>query len=293
MLPWLVSLVGSGTLAVTWYGTERISRPVRRLAVETPAHHGMPFHEVAFTSSDGLPLRGWLIPGEHPVGTLLVCHGYGSDKADCLDCAAFLRPWFNVVAFDLRGHGESGGTCTSLGYLECRDVAGAVDFLQRQRLGPLAIMGFSMGAAAAILAAGRLNDLRAVAADNPYVSLSEAVRCGVVRHGYPRAFARVAAPVLTAALHWRLGIPRGAGDPLRAAPAIAPRPLLIVHGAHDGYIPPWHSERLYAAAGQPKRLWLVDGADHCQAHQCAGALYEQTIIAFFRSALAGAPAAGR
>lgn len=291
MVPWLLPLVGSGTLAFAWYGTERISRPRRRQAVETPADHGMPFYDVAFPSSDGIPLRGWLIPGDDPVGTIVICHGYGSDKADGLDGAAFLRPSFNVLSFDLRGHGQSGGTRTSLGYLECRDIAGAVDFLQRERLGPLGVLGFSLGAAAAILAASQLPNLRAVAADNPFVSLAEAVRCGLVRYGYPRAFARVAAPVLAATLRWRLGIPPGAGDPIRAAPAIAPRPLLIIHGAHDGYIPSWHSQALYDAAGEPKRLWLVDGADHCQAHHCAGPLYEQTIIAFFRNAFDGTPPA--
>src|SRR3712207_7622089 len=46
----------------------------------------------------------------------------------------------------------------------------------------------------------------------------------------------------------------------------SPRPLLIVHGTADALIPVEHARRLYEVAGEPKELWLVDGAAHCGAY---------------------------
>jgi pimeloyl-ACP methyl ester carboxylesterase len=290
ILPWFVPVLGSGTLAFTWYGAERIARPARMRSAQLPSDYGLPYRAVDFASADGVALRGWLIPSPEARGAVIVCHGYGCDKAAGLDCAAFLWPTFDVLLFDMRGHGESAGPHTSLGYLEARDVAGAVRYLQAERPGPLGILGHSMGAATAILAAGQVPALRAVVADNAFVGLQEAVRCGLVRYGYPRVFARVAAPLLAAALGVRMGIPATAGDPVAAIPRIAPRPLFLIHGAQDGYIPAWHSRALYRAARAPKRLWLVDGADHCQAHHCAGPVYEREVLDFFRAALASEPA---
>lgn len=39
-------------------------------------------------------------------------------------------------------------------------------------------------------------------------------------------------------------------------------PLQIFHGSADDFVRPAHSEVLYAAAAEPKALWLVPGADH-------------------------------
>lgn len=52
--------------------------------------------------------------------------------------------------------------------------------------------------------------------------------------------------------------------PLAAIGKVAPVPLLLVHGEQDHIVPPAHSERLYAAAREPKELWRVEGG-HIQA----------------------------
>ncbi len=66
---------------------------------------------------------------------------------------------------------------------------------------------------------------------------------------------------------------------------IAPRPLLIIHGAEDREVPAAHSERNHAAAKAPKELWIVPGAAHAQSREIAGAEYERRVVAFFRQHL--------
>jgi fermentation-respiration switch protein FrsA (DUF1100 family) len=73
--------------------------------------------------------------------------------------------------------------------------------------------------------------------------------------------------------------------PVDVVGQIAPRPLLIIHGAEDREVPPAHSERNYAAASAPKELWIVPGAAHAQSREVAGAEYERRVVAFFRQHL--------
>ena len=51
-------------------------------------------------------------------------------------------------------------------------------------------------------------------------------------------------------------------DPVDAVPSISPRPVLIVHGTDDRWVPVEHARRLYAHAGQPSRYVEIDGANH-------------------------------
>jgi pimeloyl-ACP methyl ester carboxylesterase len=53
--------------------------------------------------------------------------------------------------------------------------------------------------------------------------------------------------------------------PAEAAARIAPTPLLIVHGDRDAFFPVDHAEDLYAAARDPKDLWIVPGFGHAEA----------------------------
>jgi fermentation-respiration switch protein FrsA (DUF1100 family) len=73
--------------------------------------------------------------------------------------------------------------------------------------------------------------------------------------------------------------------PLRDVAAIAPRPLLIIHGTADTSIPFEHAVQVYAAAGEPKELWLAEGATHCGAYFLDRSAYCSRIIEFFADAL--------
>jgi fermentation-respiration switch protein FrsA (DUF1100 family) len=75
-------------------------------------------------------------------------------------------------------------------------------------------------------------------------------------------------------------------EPLRDVAQIAPRPLFLIHGLQDSTISPQDSQRLFAAAGEPKRLWLVEGVEHCGAYFQDRGNYCQRIAAFFAESLA-------
>jgi fermentation-respiration switch protein FrsA (DUF1100 family) len=71
--------------------------------------------------------------------------------------------------------------------------------------------------------------------------------------------------------------------------AFAPRPLLLIYGTVDEFVPPAESLRLFAAAREPKELLAVTGAGHPSSGKEAFAVdpdtYKQRVLAFFRQSL--------
>jgi uncharacterized protein len=61
-------------------------------------------------------------------------------------------------------------------------------------------------------------------------------------------------------------------------------PTLIIHGTSDAVVPPAMAEEIYnAAAGEPKKLYLVKGAGHENCAAVAGASYQLHMLEFLRS----------
>ena len=72
---------------------------------------------------------------------------------------------------------------------------------------------------------------------------------------------------------------------VRAVDAVArfaPRPLLLIHGERDDYLPPDNAQRLFQAAGEPKELWLAPGSGHAMARLDHGREYVERVHAFFQ-----------
>ena len=53
-------------------------------------------------------------------------------------------------------------------------------------------------------------------------------------------------------------------SPSAAAPEISPTPLLVVHGDADAFFPPEEAKDLFAAATDPKELWLIEDGGHAE-----------------------------
>lgn len=87
-----------------------------------------------------------------------------------------MRDNLNTLLIDLRDHGESGGTYAGPGYMESRDILGALKYLQYHgETGPIAVMGHSYGAVAALYAGSQSQDIAAVISDSPFISFEDMV----------------------------------------------------------------------------------------------------------------------
>ena len=231
-------------------------------APATPADLGLEYEPVRITTDDDVVLTGWLVPAARDTTTaVIVLHGFTGHRLP--ELAGFV-PWLaerhHVLQFDFRGHGESGAGLVTLGVNERRDVAAAVAFLQARGLGPIALVGVSMGAAIAIVAAPDL-PVTAVVADAAFAELSHPVGNRMREVGYPLAGIGARGIVWAASLRTRTRLV----DPIRAVGRIAPRALLLIAPKEDRLISWRQSVALYEAAGEPKELFVVEGAGHGDA----------------------------
>jgi dipeptidyl aminopeptidase/acylaminoacyl peptidase len=254
-----------------------------RLLLTEPAPPGIHAEEVYFSSRDGLRLHGLYLAGQAGSPVLLLCHGYYRSLAEPFSLGCELnRLGYHVFLFDFRGCGRSGGRFTTLGYREVADVLGAVDYLH-ERLGqrPLGVLGISMGAVAALRAAPDCPMIAAIVADSAYADLKDTIRHKTAETlrlpflvGLGWASIRVG--------EWLSGGNLAAVRAVDAAARFAPRPLLLIHGERDDYLPPDNAQRLFQAAGEPKELWLAPGSGHAMARLDHGREYVERVHAFFQ-----------
>ncbi len=275
--------------AVGWVGSERAIHP--GTCDDLPAVSEHPDLEpalepVEFHSQDGTRLAGWLAVGSRDEAVILL-HGYGCQREEMLPHADMLHgAGFTVLLFDLRNRGESGGEFVSFGFFEKEDALAAVDYLNsRDDLDELRIgmLGLSQGGAAAIFAAAASEEVLAVVAEAPFKSVDSAVAQSFTHFiGLP---AFPFAPITVWLTEQRIGIDSGQIVPEKTVSELSPRPVLIVHGQDDETISPADSEAVFAAAGEPKELWLIPGTGHGEGAITAAEEYRERIVAFFEDNL--------
>ncbi|MEE4545729.1 alpha/beta fold hydrolase [Streptomyces sp. V4-01] len=209
---------------------------------------------------------------------VVVAHGFSGalERPAVRRAARELSAYGGVVTFSFRGHGRSGGRST-VGDLEVLDLDAAVRWARELGYERVATVGFSMGGSVVLRHAGGARTRHGVPAEPAAVD-------GVVAVSSPaRWYYRGTAPMRR--LHWAVTRPSGRlvtrfglrtrihpedWDPVPASPvesvaAIAPTPLLIVHGDRDAYFPLDHPHSLAEAAGEgAAELWIERGFGHAE-----------------------------
>lgn len=249
----------------------------------SPADVQLPFDEFSFASADDQQLHAWFIPAEdHPRGTIFYLHGVGDNKISGLRLAqVFHAHKFNVLMYDSRAHGRSEGRYCTYGYYEKYDVQKAIDVIAKRStssLGRIGLFGTSMGAAIAVQAASIEPRIRAVVAEGCFTSLRTITvdyqrRLLFMPWHFLRNVAMKRSEYIAHFSHHEV-------SPLRALSSINV-PILFIHGKKDARIKYQYSEQLYAAAREPKELYLIDGANHTDIHSVAQKEYENRVVGFF------------
>ena len=283
------SVAAASALGVVAYTTRELHRPHQPAPhgfTLSPFEMGADYEPVSFRTEDGLTLRGWWLPWPETDRVVIGLVEHRRAKHELLGIGTALwRAGDSVLLFDFRGCGESDLAPLSVGYNELPDARAAVRYACERLPGArVGLLGYSMGAVVAILTAADEPAVRAVVADSPYASLADVLAYAYRRHHLPRRLLDLADLVNRR----RYGYPFAALRPVDAVSRIAPRPLFLIHGEEDQLTPVEHARWLYAAAGEPKELWVVEGAPHCGAYFVDRPAYVARVADFFARALSGA-----
>ena len=205
-----------------------------------PADAALPEAEiVTLTTADGLTLTGWHAPAEGDNPTVLYFHGNaGNLSGRSKRFRQIVDSGFGLAAFSYRGYPGSEGAPSQQALFV--DALAAFDWLA-ERTKSIVVHGESLGSGVAVYVAAE-RPARAVVLEAPYTAVVD-----VAADTYPWV------PVSYLMTDQFLS---------REHIARVDEPVLVVHGTADRVIPVEYGRRLFEAAGEPKRLAVIEGAAH-------------------------------
>src|ERR1700694_1047855 len=174
------------TTAIAGFLVYRIVKPQRSSSeINMASFPGRP-ETIEFTVT-GLGTReGWFFPGLRGAPTIVLCHGYGSSRAELLTLVSTLQDHqYNVFLFDFAVHGGNSGA-TTFGYREANELRSALDALAARNdvdSHNFGVWGYNLGAYAALREAERDPRIRALVLDSVYDTPAQMVKIGVERTG--------------------------------------------------------------------------------------------------------------
>jgi dipeptidyl aminopeptidase/acylaminoacyl peptidase len=225
---------------------------------------------------EGITIAGqlYLPEGKAPYPVVCACHGIPagipdpSDRGYALLAEQIVPHGFAVFIFNFRGAGASGGNLDMAGW--ARDLRAVVDYLAALAEvdgSRLCLLGFSAGAVVSVYLAAQDERVSSVAAfacpaefdffsqnDDPRPLIDHYREIGAIRD----------ADFPVSPREWLRGFELV--KPIDYIDKISPRPLLLVHGSQDEVVDVSQARRLYAKAGQPKQLAIIEGAGHRLRH---------------------------
>lgn len=239
----------------------------------TPETWGCRYEAFDFKSTDGTPLHGWFIPAKTkvPKGTVVFSHGNAGSMSYHLGFVTwFAEASYNVIMYDYRGFGKSGGTVDRRGMIN--DVKAAFNYtFSRKDIDTSKVVSFghSLGGAQSVTALGEspVKGLRAIIIDGTFASY--------------QAMASVFGGQLGASLV------TDELSPKDYVKNLSPVPLLVVHGTRDEVVPVSQGLQLYKEALQPKTLFEVKEGRHGTALSNDRGAYRKKVIVWLDSLMKG------
>lgn len=284
----MVIVVGALIGLSYWVGY-KLSHPQHLPLSSNPAWWGLHFRNVTFTTpGDSLRLNGWWIPHPGSPLTVIISHGYRNNRVghsvpQLAVARALHQMGVNILMFDFRGSGDSEGRLTSVGIFEQQDLVAATHAVLT-RWAPksqIVLLGYSMGASTALMAAAEDSHVAGVIADSPFADLTQylSTHLSVWTHlpHYP----------FTPMVLWMMpkitGVSLHGASPIKLANKLGKRPVLLIAGSKDTIIPTQNSVALYRTLRitDPKvTLWMVPWSQHIQAYKVQPILYVNHLYQF-------------
>lgn len=234
---------------------------------------------ISFQTEDKITLAGLLIVRPGASRTILLCHGYRMAK-ERMHRFALMFPTDNILFFDYRAHGESGGKWTTIGHHEKKDVLAAAKFLnehEQTKNIPIVGVGVSMGAVSLLAAATQSELFKAIVLDSPFCRLDEQTQRMVVgRHKLPQfPFGLLVQNFFERMHQFQLQ----SVNSIECAQNVNV-PVLMIHSQHDKTVPVEDAHRIYEHISSPKDLWIVSKSGHARIFTEIPDEYAQRVDSF-------------
>jgi alpha-beta hydrolase superfamily lysophospholipase len=222
-----------------------------------------PFETITLNTSKGLQIEAWYGKTDslNAKGTVVLFHGITVTKTQMLDAAYEFRYWgYNVMLIDLRGHGNSEGNITTIGFREAEEVKLAFDFVQQKGEKNIFLFGSSLGA---VVITKAISDHKlspaGIIIEMPFLSLQAYLKAKARMLGFPQQ------PFAFLTAGW-IGIEKGFngyGHKTTRYVKNIKCPVLMQVGAKDEFVLMNESEKVFEAiATSNKKLVVYEDSQH-------------------------------
>jgi alpha-beta hydrolase superfamily lysophospholipase len=274
---WLVAAY----LSVSLLSADRLTRPHNHSFALDPSVVSDAATPWSVRTEDGLTLRGWYHPTPEKRHLVVLVHGLWNSWHQMAGLGRDLHDrGYDVLLFDLRGHGQSDPSRVSMGRRERGDLRAVLAWARREGFPPERIgwLGQSLGASTLLMEAARNPNIRVAVIDSPYGNLPELLDQQLSRHSHlPRFFN----PGILTAAYLAYGVRTDDLVPIRAARSWGDRPLLLIHGEADTTVPVRQARLIAQAAGSSCEAVWLPGVEHVRAYRADPEEYVARVDAFF------------
>lgn len=244
-----------------------------------------PLENVSITANDGITLKGDYLACSDPGKRVVLClHGYTSNGLGnfCAMAKYYLNNNFDLLIVDLRAHGESEGDYVGFGILDRYDCMNWIDYIT-DRFGDntdILLYGVSMGATTALMTLGFKNlpiAVKGAVADCAFTSPFD-----VFAHILKRDYHLKPFPVMNICdeMSYKKAGYRFRDYSTLTALKETDRPVLLIHGSDDKFVPVWMTEKNFEVCASPVTKLFVDGAGHGASYYENTELYENALTDF-------------
>ncbi len=258
---------------------EHYHKEVKEGRLDEEWFHQINKEEFSIESFFGYKLHGFYFPRQAKK-TAIIIHGITASLWSSIKYGRiFYERGYNVLVYDQRNHGLSGGDLTSLGVFEKMDGKRMVEYAMELdgRDITIGLHGESMGASTAVMLAGIAPQVDFVIEDCGFTSAFDELKVRLREEYHLPAFPFLY--VSNRITKRKYGFDFKAESPIKALKSLK-IPVLFLHGGSDDYVPTDMVNELYNTKDDMKRIKVFPGSNHASSYVDHKEEYIQTIYDF-------------
>ncbi|MEG0014842.1 MAG: alpha/beta hydrolase [Cellulosilyticaceae bacterium] len=247
--------------------------------------------DLMIPSSNGYDIEAkWISAPEESQNTVVIVHGIGMNMwRHFRETLMYLDNNYNVLIYNQRYTGATGGDNRSFGYHEKYDIASVMSYLRAAYPDhTIGAHGFSMGAGTLGMYSGMeeaTQDADFLILDCPYDTMEGAIRVGIEKEDVP--LIPVSYAVWAGDMYNRFKSGFSYKDVQIAEEASKSKvPMFVIHGEADSTCTVEMGQAIYDAKVEGyKELWIAEGIEHVKIFPAYPEEYERRVLAFINEAV--------
>ena len=256
--------------------------------------------EEQWRNLDGTQSRGWFLTAGKTSPAIVLSHAYGSNRSELLTLGFEIwKAGYNVMLYDLRGHGESPVKWSGLGSYEKDDLISGIEMLRNRKDengqpicdGRIGLYGVDLGGYISLVAAGQSPLVKAVAVDSTCPDMPRLINYRLstfvgAEKGWSKRLidSEFTKRMMSLGMRTYMVRTEGLPSPLETVTTKADRRYLFIIGKDSGALEATTRE-LYAKTVDPKQLIEVEKSRLERLYDPDSAAYDTQVVAFFREAI--------